>query len=288
MHLWLPISLCTAFFDSMKDVFSKKSLVQVDEYIVAWAYRAMGFPFLLPILFFIPIPEIGPSFWTALIVSGTLNLITTFLYIKAVKSSDLSITSPMLTFSPVFLLITSPLITREFPTFWGICGILLIISGAYMLQIKEKSKGWLAPFFAMKKEKGPRYMLLVAFIWSISANFDKIGVKNSSPVFWSLMINLYLVLTLLPFLLILSRHKLKDIPKHIHTLLPMGIFSAAALLFHCLAIRLTLVAYAISIKRTSAVMSVVWGHYIFKEKGIKERLLGVLIMILGVLLIGFS
>jgi uncharacterized membrane protein len=51
------------------------------------------------------------------------------------------------------------------------------------------------------------------------------------------------------------------------------------------AVSLTLVAYVISIKRTSVLMSVGFGHFIFKEKGIQERSLGAAIMILGVAII---
>jgi uncharacterized membrane protein len=45
------------------------------------------------------------------------------------------------------------------------------------------------------------------------------------------------------------------------------------------------VAYVISIKRTSVIISILFGYLIFKEKGIKERLLGAVIMVIGVLFI---
>ncbi|MGZ7066894.1 MAG: hypothetical protein ACXVHT_01170 [Methanobacterium sp.] len=46
--------------------------------------------------------------------------------------------------------------------------------------------------------------------------------------------------------------------------------------------------YVIAIKRTSTIMSVLFGSLIFKEKGIKGRLLGAGIMVLGVILITLS
>jgi uncharacterized membrane protein len=45
------------------------------------------------------------------------------------------------------------------------------------------------------------------------------------------------------------------------------------------------VAYVIAIKRTNGMMSVLFGHFFFKEKNIKEKLLGSAIMLAGVLLI---
>ena len=47
-------------------------------------------------------------------------------------------------------------------------------------------------------------------------------------------------------------------------------------------------AYVIAIKRTSVCFGVIWGHLIFHEKGVKERLTGAIVMVLGVVLIILS
>jgi drug/metabolite transporter (DMT)-like permease len=41
----------------------------------------------------------------------------------------------------------------------------------------------------------------------------------------------------------------------------------------------------ISIKRTSSIFSVLYGHFLFKEKNIRERLIGAIIMLVGAALI---
>ena len=286
--MWFLFAFLTAFFESLKDVFSKKSLKKADEYIVSWSLRVFALPFLIPLLFFIEIPSLGNQFWIALFVGGSLNVITTILYMKAIKHSDLSITVPMVTFTPLFLLLTSPLIVGEFPSLFGFIGVLLIVLGSYTLNIKQRHAGYLAPFKTLLKEKGPKLMLLVAFIWSITSNFDKIGVLNSSPIFWVIAINIFITLTLLPIMLYKSRGSIQQILISHRTLLPIGLFSALSLIFQMTAISLTLVAYVISIKRTSVVMTVLFGYLIFKEKGIKERLVGAVIMVIGVLFIVLS
>ena len=286
--LWIIFSFFTALFESLKDVFSKKSLKNIDEYVVSWSLRFFALPFLLPLLFFIEIPSLGNKFWLALFVSGSLNVIATIFYMKAIKHSDLSITVPMVTFTPLFLLLTSPFIVGEFPTFFGLIGVLLIVLGSYTLNIKQRHEGYLAPFRALLKEMGPKLMLLVAFIWSITSNFDKIGVQNSSPIFWAISVNIFIILVMLPIMLYKSRGSIQNIRTNYKALLPVGLFSALTLIFQMTAISLTLVAYVISIKRTSALMSVLFGHLIFKEKDIRERLAGAVIMIIGVLFITLS
>ncbi len=196
--IWFIFSILTAFFESMKDVFSKKSLKNIDDYIVSWSYSFFSLPFLIPILFFMEIPSLSIQFWIILIIAGFLGSISTILYMKAIKSSDLSITTPMLTFVPLFLLITSP--------------IMLYKSQKNLDQIKT---GWKA-------------------------------------------------------------------------LIPIGFFSALTLIFQMNALKLALVVYVISMKRTSVILDVLLGHFIFKEKNVYERLIGAVIMVIGVLFIGFS
>jgi uncharacterized membrane protein len=191
----------------------------------------------------------------------------------------------MLTFTPLFLILTSPLILGEFPGMTGTLGILLIVFGAYMLNVKEVKKGLLSPFKALGKEKGPILMLAVAFIWSITCNIDKIGVINSNPIFWLIFFNLFLSLVLTPTMLIKSRRSLKQIPFNLKALIPIGAFSGLTGIFQMNAINVGLVPYIISIKRTSAIFSILYGYFIFKEVHIKERLLGACIMIVGVVLI---
>jgi len=282
---WVFFAFLTALFRSLTDVAGKFGLKNMDEYIVAWALSFFALPLLIPLLFFIEIPDISPGFWIAILVSGTLNIATAILYLKAIKLADLSLVIPLSTFTPLFLLITSPLIVGEFPNIFGLIGILLIVFGSYILNIKEKKDGLFAPFKALISNKGAQLMLLVAFIWSITSNFDKIGLQNSSPIFYGIAINIFITIGITPFVLFKSKKNIKQIPKNLKSLIPVGIFHGLMIIFHMIAISMTLVAYLISIKRTSAIISVLFGAIIFKEKGLKERILGVIIMIIGVLCI---
>ncbi|NJL34456.1 MAG: hypothetical protein HC893_12080 [Chloroflexaceae bacterium] len=68
----------------------------------------------------------------------------------------------------------------------------------------------------------------------------------------------------------------------------MGLLNAISLAAQMTALTLTLVAYVISVKRTSTVMSVLWGGLLFKEQHLRERLLGALVMLAGVVIISLS
>jgi uncharacterized membrane protein len=48
---------------------------------------------------------------------------------------------------------------------------------------------------------------------------------------------------------------------------------------------LTQVTQVIAVKRMSALFGVLWGHLLFKEKGLRERAAGTVLMMMGVFLI---
>jgi uncharacterized membrane protein len=176
----------------------------------------------------------------------------------------------------------------EYPSRVGIFGVLLIVAGAYILNIKQYKVGYLEPFKSIIREKGSRLMLIVAVIYSIGSNIDKIGITNSSPLFWIIATNFASAIVLLPFIFRKkSGQRLKN-KKNILMLVLIGLASGISLIAQMYAINIANVAYVIAIKRTSAIMTVIFGFLLFKEKGIKERLFGVVIMVLGVMLISFS
>ena len=137
-------------------------------------------------------------------------------------------------------------------------------------------------------DPGPRLMLLVAFIWSFTSNIDKIGVQNSSPIFWSVAMTCFLTVALFPLMLRFSDHSKEKIISQAKPLIALGVFNALTFVTQMIAINFVFVAYVISIKRGSAILSVFWGHIFFDEKGLRERLVGVTIMVVGVFLITLS
>jgi uncharacterized membrane protein len=282
---WLFFAGLTAFFDSLKVVFGKHSLGTTDIYVTGWAWRFFAFLALLPALAFVPFPDLSANFWWAILISGGINLLVTPLYMRAIQMDDLSLVMPMITFTPLFLLITSPIVVGEFPSWPGLMGMVLIVLGAYGLNIGEFNKGWLQPLKALVARRGPRLMLLVAFLWSISANFDKIGMQASSPLIYSIGVLAFLTVGLTPFALRQSRNPVQAIRGNYWPLMLLGISSGLVLLTQMFAMELTLVAYVIAIKRTSAALSVLWGALFFKEPNLQTRLPAVVIMLMGVILI---
>lgn len=284
MH-WLVFSILNAFFVSLSQALGKRAQSKLDTLSVTWAQTFFSLFLLFPLALFTnafqPVTQI---FWQALFVTSILNTATAILMMIALKDAPLSLTAPIATLTPVFLLITSPLILGEFPTPLGVVGILITVFGSYVLNLSKRSQGLLHPFISIATEKGPREMLLVAFLWSITSNLDKVAVTESNPIMYIFSLT-FSILCFLTIILLIRKVSFANIFKNTKVLAPVGICLGLSGIFQMIAISMTIVPNVIALKRTSAVFSVVWGKLLFQEKDIKERIIGSAIMVLGVVFI---
>ncbi|MBF0135781.1 MAG: DMT family transporter [Magnetococcus sp. DMHC-1] len=286
---WLFLALLTAVAEAIKDILGKQTHARIDPWLTVWGLYLFALPTLLPLLF-LPdaVPSVQAGFWPTVIGSALLNTVAMFLYIHALRRSDLSLTIPMLAFSPLFLLLTSPLMIDESPSMTGMIGILLIVIGSYVLNLRSRAAGPWAPFRAMLQTPGPRLMLMVTLLWSIGANLDKMAIRYASPLFYSIAVYTLMALFTAPVALLLARDRLGDMSRHARILALLGTLNTFSIICQMTATAVTLVPYVIAVKRTSIVLGVLWGGFVLREAGLTERLTGAAIMLAGVFFIALA
>jgi uncharacterized membrane protein len=282
---WFWLSLITALTQAVKDACLKRCLGRMDVGVAMTSYTVAAAGFLWLGAGLAERPALGPAFWPVLLLGGLLGAITFFLYGKALRAGDLSLTLPMLAFTPLFLLVTSPLTLGEFPRAPGLVGILCVVAGSYVLNLRERTKGFWGPVKALWTNRGARLMLLVAAIWSVGANFDKVGLRASSPEFWIAAVYSASAVALAPGLLGRHRHLAAQLVSGPWLLLAAGLLEAVGLICQMHALTLTLVPYVISVKRVSIVFGVLLGALVFRERDIAHRLPGAIVMVAGVFFI---
>lgn len=206
---------------------------------------------------------------------------------KALKLSPLSLTLPFLAFTPAFIIVTGRILLGEKLSFAGILGIFLIVIGSYCLNLSHIRDGFFAPFTAVFKEPGPRLMLLVSFIFSMTAVIGKIGILHSNPYFFGITYFVALTILMTSFAPFVPGVKIRRVTESPFKGLILGAANALMIFSHMLAISLIQAAYMVSIKRTSLLIGILYGAYWFKEEKIGERLFGASIMISGVFCIGW-
>ena len=280
--VWFSLAFLSASFAALRNLLAKQQLEEVSEYVIAWSSRFFSLPLFLPFLLVSDQPSLGHQFPLIFLVTLMLQIGANLLYFRALKVSDLSLTAPMISFTPLFLLVTSPLIVAEFPSSLDLLGIFLIVVGSYLLNFQDRQQGFLSPFVALVKDKGTRLMLVVAILWSILANFNKLGVTNSSAIFWASATSSAVSVTLFGLLLSQSPANLKQISRKFGSLFLNGILQGLIFICSLKAFELTLVANVVATKRISILLSVLLGHWFFREPGLTQRLAAAAIMLSGV------
>ena len=284
VHSWVWLSLVAAFTLATSDALTKRALAFHDEYVVAWLRLVFSLPLLLIIFLFIPVPKLDKEFYTAFALSLPLEIASIILYIKALRLSPLSLTLPFLALTPVFLIIVSFIMLGERVSFAGVMGILFISAGSYTLNISKIKEGIFAPLRAITKEKGSVLMIAVALIYSFTSSLGKMAIKHSSPLFFG--ITYYAALAILFTPIVLYKRKSGKIEgRTILAVTLPGIFYSLMVISHMIAISLAYVAYVITIKRMSLIIGVLYGYFFFKEKNIRERLFGAMLMFIGFVMI---
>lgn len=246
---------------------------------------AYSLPFFLIALPFVPLPaELTWKFWvnylTVLLAMGL-----TFLpYYRAINLSPLSLSIPFLSFVPVFALLFGLLFLNERPNAWGLSGIGLVVLGSYVLYLDRfREGGWLAPFRAIMVEPGSRLMVMTAAVWGLASVVGKAAMIHSSP--WFIIVTLHLVLNPILLAIILLRRG----PRVVGLLgkspvrgLIVGTTFFGHAVFHALAVVLVQTAYMLSVKRLNVLFILIYSWLLFRERHLGQRLVGVLVMLLGV------
>ncbi|MBW2109053.1 MAG: DMT family transporter [Deltaproteobacteria bacterium] len=280
--LWVVFALATAWCVSTGDALTKKFFGRFSPLEMAVACSLYSLPFLCLALPFIPVPELGSGFWWLAGIVIPLDTVAFYLYMKAIKISPLSLCIPFLAFTPVFMLATGFVVLHEIPNSWGLVGVLLVVSGSYILHAGRIEGGYLAPFQAIFKEPGSVLMLIVAILYSLLAVLGKKAIQLSSPLFFGFFFLAGLdIVTLLIFPL-LGNIRWKALLEGPAKGLSVGIMLSLHVLFHAIAISMVKAIYMIAVKRSSILFSVVYGWLLFHESDIRNRMLGALLMFVGV------
>lgn len=267
------------------DAAAKKLLLFRDEYFVALMRPLFALPLLVLTLALVKVPPLDWTFWIATLTAVPLEVTAVILYTRALRVSPISFSIPFLTLTPLFLIVLSYLLLGERISLSGAAGIALIAVGGYVLNIHEAWKSPLEPIRIVLRERGAALMIAVAFIFSITSALGKMAVAHSSPLFFGGFYFVPVTILLAPFALRNTKERIAVKKGEILPLLLAGVTYGLMIIFHMIAISLTEVAYMIAVKRLAVFFSILYGYFIFREKNIRERMLGSTLMFAGFLLI---
>jgi uncharacterized membrane protein len=282
---WFWLSLGSAYFMATEQMFSKLLLKKNDPWSTAWLMCSLSLPFLAPALWGQPSIHVGKELLLLLAVLMPLEITAYYLYLSAIQIAPLSLTIPFMAFTPVFTIITAWIFLGETVSLKGLAGIILVCSGGYILQADQLKFGVFAPIKAAFINRGSRYMIMVALIYSLTSTLGKVGVQITAPLWFGFI---YMGLLSIIFTAIQCfRMKYRKATLHLKGRYGLwagfgGLTMALMMAFHYLAIQKAPVSYMISVKRTSLLFAVLYGWIVFREGLIRFRLAGGLVMLGGI------
>jgi drug/metabolite transporter (DMT)-like permease len=288
MH-WLGLTLLSAFCLATADAATKRYLSHYRATEMVLVRFGVTGVLLLPLLFLQPWPELTLPFWGWVAALLPLEILAMWLYMRAIRESPLSLTLPYLAFTPAFNIITGYLFLGESVSWTGFSGILLVVCGAWLLNLDAARTGRrlnvLAPFYAVAREPGSRLMLGTAALYSITSVLGKGALQYVTPGFFA---PFYFALLAFVATVLFASRELRSwsaAGRNLRAHMLVGFFMAGMVLAHYYAIEHVEVAYMIAVKRTSMLFGLLYGAWLFGETGLARNLAAALIMVAGVYLI---
>lgn len=292
---------------------ASRSVITIANKLHNFTLLSLGFLFALPLylvwLFITGIPDIGNGFWLAIVLHIPLFAIIMVLTVEAHKASELATTMPYMSLTPAFLLATTPFMSLFFselkasnPTTIGAIGVLILVTGLYVLNLETTRKHFLDPFRMFWRNRGSRFMFFAALVAAFSANLDLVALANSNTPFYLFVDHGLLSIIMALLILLYTGMKWKTTlpfsPNGFWKYLMLfGAFTAVVGVTHIIAFEwIPVVSYVLAGKRAGGIifalllgliMGVLIKHPSFQNerKNLRYRLPGTLIAILGMIII---
>lgn len=225
------------------------------------------------------------AFWWYSVLAGIVGATGNGFLVKALQKGDLSVLGPVNAYKSVVGIIIGIFLLREIPNLWGLLGIALIIYGSYfVLDTTEERFSW-----ALLKRPEIQFRIWAMILTAIEAVFIKKIILASSPtiafISWCCFGAFFSFLLLLAYRLDVKQEAARitytDVSKYVLLIFCIGTMQFATnYTFDHMP-----VGYALSLFQLSVIVSVLLGHRYFKEKDIRKKLVGSVIMIAGSILI---
>jgi drug/metabolite transporter (DMT)-like permease len=242
----------------------------------------------LPLLTLVPPPP-SVEFWLNMSACAALAVAGNVLLVQAVKRSDLSVLGPINAYKPVVSLVPAVIWLGEVPGLLGLGGIALVVAGSYALVERDRKGAGRSALARLFMDRGVQCRVAALVLTATEAVFLKRALLASSALttfaMWSMLgfgVSVAAVAVLLGGRV---RHEFGVLRGSKRTYL--ALFVTTGLMQDCTLVTLQWlhVGPALALFQTSALLSVVLGYKVFRERHFLKRLIGSAVMAAGAVLI---
>ena len=281
------ICVVSAFFWAGFDITRKLSLKKISSTTLLFLFSLGQFLIFLIWIYFEDFSINIKSYLLPGIILILIGVSSALLFLKAINQSELSLTIPLLSLSPMFSSVFSFILIDEILLETQYLGIFAIVLGTLILYSKDlTAKDFLNSWKVIIKNKSAKIMIGVSLMWSITPVLDKICLKYSSINIHGFIQSVGIIIFLLFLLIKTTKNEMIKIRNHWKIILFTVFIGLVATILQFFAILNNFVPIMESIKRSiGQLSSVFFGNFFFKEKITKSKIIALLTLSVGIYLI---
>lgn len=292
--MWLVFAFCSAVLLGFYDVFKKKSLTNNA------VLPVLGLNTLFSSLIFLPfilvshfhpsvlegsvfyVPQAGWEVHKFILLKSFIVLSSWMLGYFGMKHLPLTIVGPINATRPVMTLVGAMLVFGERLNLYQWIGVLLAVISFFLLSRSGKKEG-----IDFKHDRWIWFVVLAALLGAISGLYDKFLMGRFSNMVVQAWYNIYQLFIMGGLLMVLWWPKRNaTTPFRWDWCIPLiSIFLSAAdfVYFYALSMDDSMISIVSMIRRSSVVVSFLFGAMIFREKNLKSKVVDLLLVLLGML-----
>ena len=277
-----PIAIALLFFSAILHTTWNLLLKQSDDkYISTWWAVFAGSVIFLPVLFFTGLP--ARETWTLLIASVVVEVVYYGLLSYAYNDSDFSLVYPLARGSaPALIAFWSILFLGEMPTPGGFTGLIIVILGLIIVGSSGLFSSQGKPHL-----KGIVLALVIALLISIYSVIDGAAVKMTAAFPYAILV--FFLAPAITSPLVMKRYGWRHMRSSWNVdrkrLFAIGLLTVFAYLLALAAYSIAPVSYSGAIREVSVVLGAFAGWKILGESMGRQRLLGSVVIFVGILVI---
>ena len=276
--------LVMGFLWSLFDLIRKKSLKYFNEYEILLVVITSQLALFSYSLVFSDLIVNNIEYFFYYLPLVAMGLIAFYSFLKALKSSEISLVIPMLSFTPLFSSIYAYSILEEKMSVANYIGIIVVIVGSLILYSKSLSirNLFFSPLVLIRNANA-RLMLLVSLIWSLTPVLDKKCLSYTDIYFHGFLQSAGWIVAF-PLILMKSKVSIKKMfeKKTGYLIFSIALIGSAVSIIQLFALTINLVPVLESFKRSiGIILAIAFGYFFFKEKVNFKKILSVIVMVVG-------
>lgn len=296
--MWLTLAFLSATLLGFYDVFKKQSLKDNAVLPVLFLNTAICSLLFLPFIILSAyttcldntIVHVASAGWAThkyILLKSFIVLSSWIFGYFGMKHLPLTIVGPINATRPIMVLLGALLIFAERLNIYQWVGVMLAIISFFLLSRSGKKEG-----INFRHNKWIFFIILAAIAGAVSGLYDKYLMKRFDPMLIQSWYNIYQTAIMCPILLFLwlpVRHNTTPF-RWKWTIIMISLFLSAAdfAYFYALNTQGSMISIVSMIRRSSVVVSFLFGALVFHEKNLKSKAIDLILVLLSMIFLYFG